>query len=158
MARTLLLISLLAGCGNSAKDAAVDYQNAMAPVLQRNSALGQEFLDLASKVKQGQLDAAATAARFEQNAVPAAKDLALQVAEITPRSAPLQESHARLVKAWASRAESYAAMTTALKSGDRSGFEAAQARTLQVRLDEEAWLAAVNAATTPHGVTLQLYP
>lgn len=158
MAPTFLLIASLVACGDATQSAVVDYQRTMAPVLQKNSALGKEFMTMASRVKSGQLDAKATADQFEASAVPAAQDLASAVAAVQPTDAALAAEHQRLVKAWASRAESYTAMAVALDSGNLVAFEAAQARELQVRLDEMAWQDAVNRLAAPYGAALHLYP
>lgn len=158
MAPTLLLIASLLGCGDPTESAVVDYQRAMAPVLQKNAMLGKEFMTLASQIKSGAMDAAGTAERFKATAIPNAKELATQVAAVSPADPALAAEHQKLVAAWTRRAESYAAMASALETGDASAFDAAQARELQVRLDEQAWQQSVNAIASPYGIHLSLYP
>jgi len=150
---------LCAGCalGGDGEDARA-YREQMQPVLQKNALLAQEFLDVASKAKKGELDGSGSADRFRRNAVPLAQEIAARVAAVEPPNDALQAPHEQLVKAWSNRAIAYRDLATAWQSGDAVAFDGARAREVQVRLDEEAYMASINAVTTPHGVVIDLYP
>lgn len=155
----LLLIVLTAGCALDAEGNDVRaYREQMLPVLQKNALLAQEFLDVASKAKKGELDGSGSADRFRRNAVPLAQEIAARVASIDPKTDALQASHDQIVKAWSNRATAYRDLATAWQAGDAVAYDGARAREVQVRLDEEAYMASVNAVTAPHGVVIDLYP
>lgn len=159
MAPGLLLIPLLAGCVLDEQRADVEsYRTAMQPVLQKNAILAQEFLEVASRVKRGELDGAASAERFTRNAVPLAQEISTKVAAVHPKTEALRASHDLIVKAWSNRAIAYRDLSTSWQAGDTSAFDAARARDVQVRLDEAAYMASVNGVTNRYGVLIDLYP
>lgn len=134
------------------------YQAELAPLLGSNTALGKQFLDVASQVKQGKLDGAGVAGRFAAEAVPVAQDLATKVAAVRPADPQLAEAHALLVKAWADRAAVYADIDKAWKTKDTAALTAAKARQQAAHDGEEAWLGAVNTLGSADGVSFDLYP
>lgn len=159
MAPGILLIQLLGGClfGGERSDV-MAYKESMAPVLQKNGILAQEFLEVASRVKKGELDGSATAERFRRNAVPLAQEIATRAATVEPDTDTLAAAHATLVKAWSNRAIAYRDLATAWNAADAGAYDAARQRDLQVRYDELAYMQAVNAVCIQYGVVIDLYP
>lgn len=153
-----LLAIFLAGCGAGSHAASEAYATEMAPLFQKNLALGSEFLDVASLLKQQQVDAAGVAARFNQTAVPLAKELATRAGEVKPGDEKLASAHATLVEAWTTRATAYQHVGEAWTKGDRAALDAAREEALKARTLEQTYLDSVNAYTHPAGVDIQLYP
>ncbi len=159
MAPGILLISMLAGCVLDQQRADVEtYRTSMQPVLQKNAVLAQEFLEVASRVKRGEMDGVTGSERFARNAVPLAQEISTKVAAVHPKTEALKSAHEVLVKAWSNRAIAYRDLATAWQSGDPDAFDAARARDVQVRIDEEGYVTSVNAVTNRYGVLIDLYP
>ncbi|MDP2317300.1 MAG: hypothetical protein Q8P41_30720 [Pseudomonadota bacterium] len=154
-----LLIALLAGCGTDPVQQDVTaYNDAMRPLLAKNLVLAQGFLDVASKVKKGDTDAAKIAERLATEISPAADQLRVEAEQIEPVTPQLGEAHTLLVRAWTERAASYHAMSDAWAQNDPTAFDAARKRNLQSKLDEEKFFQTVNTISQPYGVVLDQYP
>lgn len=158
MRAVLLSLVLLAACGGADRHAAEAYASAMTPVLAKNAALGSEFEDVASRVKQGQLDGPAVGERFSTVIVPLAQEIANRAAAIDPEGEALDAAHATLVTAWSERAAAYQDIAAAWGRGDGAVLAGSRARISQVRNEELTWQDAVNAYTRPLGVAIDLYP
>ncbi len=159
MSPGLLLIPLLTACALDNTRADVEsYRTSMQPVLQKNAILAQEFLEVASRVKRGEVDGQTSSERFARSAVPLAQEISTKVSAVHPKTEALKTSHEQLVKAWSNRAIAYRDLATAWQAGDPAAFDAARARDVQVRLDEESYVASVNVITNRYGVLIDLYP
>jgi hypothetical protein len=155
--RFVPLLALLA-CTGPPDAAARAYADAMRPLFSRNDELGQQFLSVASRLKKGESDGRSVGEEFERTALPLAKDLAERVAAVAPTDEALVGPHARLVAAWTDRAAAYQACSQAFGAGDTEAFESASRRAMAVRDAELDYVDAVNAATLPVGVRIDLYP
>lgn len=153
----LLSLLLLSGCADPRGE--VDaYSAALAPSLQKNATLGKAFRDAAAQIKKGESDGKAVADQFTTKAVPLADEVARSVASVQPKDPKLSAAHTLLVKAWADRAQAYGEAGKAWQAGDRTAFDAARRREVEVHDQEQAYLEAVNPLTEPYGVTIDLYP
>lgn len=159
MAISFLLISWLAACGSDpVQEELTAYHDTMQPLLGRNLLLARGFLDVASKVKQGEADAPRIAERLATELTPTADALQAEVSRIEPVTPSLGEAHAVLVKAWTDRASAYHEMSAAWAKNDLPGFESARRKNLQSKLDEERYFQLVNGLVQPYGLALDQYP
>lgn len=159
MAAPLLLIAWLAACGSDPVETdVVAYQSAMQPLLVRNQAVAQGFLDVASKVKKGEMDGAQIAQKLSTEVSPAADALRDEAAKIAPATPALADAHAVLVQAWSDRASSYHAMSDAWTAGDLAAFDNGKKKNLQSKLDEERYFQTVNQLLRPYDLLLDQYP
>jgi hypothetical protein len=150
---------LAAGCGPGEAEAdAIAYAAAMESPLRENQLLSERFLDIASKVKKGEMDGGAIAEVMARDLVPTADALAAKARGIDPATPALDDAHATIVTAWNARAEAWHAMTTAWTNNDTSAFDAAVKQNLQGKLDEERYFTEVNAVVGELGVVVRQFP
>lgn len=152
---TLLLVS----CGGDPAAADIQtYAAAMSSPLEKNQALAQHFLDIASGVKKGETTGEKIADVMVKELVPEADALVAEVSAIQPSTPKLKDAHSGLVKAWTDRSGAYHAMADAWTVGDLAAFDAAQKRNLQSKLDEERYFTEANAIAGEYGLVITQYP
>ncbi len=154
-----MLSLFLFSCGGDPVAADVQsYAVAMDAPLQRNQALAQRFLDIASGVKKGETSGEKIAGVLTGELVPEADALVTEIAAIAPSTPKLKDAHSILVKAWTDRSGAYHAMADAWTVGDLPAFDAAQKRNLQSKLDEERYFTHANAIAGEYGLVIAQYP
>ncbi|MSP54660.1 MAG: hypothetical protein EXR69_03510 [Myxococcales bacterium] len=154
----LALLLALACAGNPIAEAGEAYVEEMTPLFAQNRALGEQLLQLASKVKKKEADAKAVAAVVSEPALSAAAAIAAGAAQVHPLNVHVAGAHAELVTAWKHRSEAYSAVVTAWKAQDREAFDKAVTGA-GMALDEEAAAADhLERLLGPAGVHVDVYP
>ena len=153
------LLALLTACGpDPADEAAGSYVAAMQPVLTDNVALAQDYLDMAGRIKKGELDGGGVAEKMARDIGPLAGKIHRGALAVHPADTQLADLHAQLVNTWSDRAKTYAAMSAAWAAGDDAAYETARASNLQVKVAEETAFGGINAWLGAHGQYLDQYP
>ena len=130
----------------------------MKPLFEENRALGEQFLQLASKVKKNEVDPAAVAAAVSDAAVVKAADMARRAAGVHPTDSQIAGAHGELVMAWKHRAEAYTAVSTAWKANDTAAFDKAVLDAGKASDEEASAAEHLSDVLVPLGVPVDLYP
>ncbi len=155
----LLTFFTLSACGPSERESdAKAYAVAMQAMFEENKAISREFLDVAGLLKKSEVNALGVADRFDERVLPRAQKLANNVEDVTPGKSGLDQVHSGIVRAWTIRAESYAAMSTAVQKDDLAAYTRAMHDNRAVRKAEERYIEAVNKLLLPYQVQLDPYP
>jgi len=155
----LLTIFALSACGPSERESdAKAYAVAMQTMFGENKAISREFLDVAGLLKKSEVNALGVAKRFDERVLPRAQKLAAQVERVAPGNSGLDQVHSGIVRAWTIRAESYAAMSEAVKEGDLAAYTRAMHDNRAVRKAEDRYIEAANQLLLPYQVQLDPYP
>ncbi len=154
----LLGLVVLNGCGDDEAEAASTYAAQVNPLMVRNGQLARLFLDLATRIRNEQLDAQSVARVFEEQVIPLADGLARDVANIQPALPQLQALHANLVEAWKERARAYHDLLEAFKAADPQAFETAHQVNVRAKLAEEQYFQQLNALLVPYGLRVDQFP
>ena len=161
LALMFLVASFLAfsACGSFSKGSdAQAYAQEMQSLFVENKAIGREFFDVTVLVKKQELNTPEIAARFAERVVPRAADLAEKVDAVEPGTSGLEQVHSGIERAWAIRAESYAALSKAWTDADNAAFTRALHDNRSVRKAEERYIEAANRLLLEHEVQLDPYP
>lgn len=130
----------------------------MRPLFSENRALGEQLLQVASKVKKGEAEPAAVAATVAGAVVKQSADVATKAAAVHPGDAQLATAHAELVAAWRHRADAYASASAAWDAKDTAAFDKA-VKAVGEASDEEAQAAEhLERVLEPAGVAVDIYP
>lgn len=149
---------LLACAGDPLAAAGAAYVGEMKPLFAENRALGEQFLQVASKVKKNEVDATAVAAVVSDSAVAAANGMASRAAGVHPADSQLVSAHGELVSAWKHRAEAYSSVSTAWKAKDTVAFDKAVEDAGKASDEEAAAAEHLSRVLLPAGVSIDLYP
>lgn len=154
----LVLALTLACTRDPLAEAGETYVGEMQPLFSQNRALGEQFLQVASKVKKNESDAKAVAAVVSDPVLAAASAMAASAAQVHPMDSQLAGAHGELVAAWKHRSEAYSAVATAWKAQDRAAFDAAVAAAGKAADEEAAAADHLDRVLGPAGVHVDLYP
>lgn len=156
--RVAALALLWACVGDPLTVAGQTYAGEMQPLFVKNRALGEQFLQVASKVKKNEADATTVANLISPSAVSAAAGLADGAAGVHPTDSQIAAAHSELVAAWRHRADAYSAVANAWKAQDTAAFDKA-VHDAGVASDEESAAADhLDKVLAPVGVSIDLYP
>lgn len=149
---------LLACASDPLAEAGQAYVSDMKPLFAENRALGEQFLQVASKVKKNEVDATAVAAVVSDSAVAAANGMATRAASVHPADSQLVTAHGELITAWKHRAEAYTAVSAAWKAKDTVAFDKAVGAAGKASEEEAAAAEHLSRILLPAGVSIDLYP
>lgn len=133
------------------------YAQEMAPLFQANRALGEQYLQVASKVKKNEATPQEVATVSDSTAA-AAATLATKATGVHPTEPQLALPHAELSAAWKHRAEAYAAVAAAWKAQDLVAFDKAVASADKAADEESIAADHLDNVLLPAGVRVDLYP
>jgi hypothetical protein len=150
---------LLLACATDPLTAAGEaYMVEMRPLFTQNRALGEQLLQVASKVKKNEAEPATVAETVSGAVLKAAGEMATKAEAVHPADPQLAAAHTELVKAWKHRAEAYSTVSTAFAAKDTAGFDKAVAA-VGAASDEEALAAEhLEKVLEPSGVAVDIYP
>lgn len=138
--------------------AAIEYANALQPLMLENSLLAERMLFMAARVYNNDLPKeGGLTPTWTSEIVPLARHLAVQ-AENTPVPDEWKEDHAALVVIWTDRANGYQGLGEALVLADRKRWKAARDLLGSVTQNEERWFMKVNAKLRPMEFDIDAYP
>lgn len=130
----------------------------MRPLFTENRALGEQLLQVASKVKKKEAEPAAVAATVAGAVVKQAAEVATLAAAVHPGDAQLAAAHGELVAAWKHRADAYSSAVAAWNAKDTAAFDKA-VKAVGEASDEEAQAAEhLERVLEPAGVAVDIYP
>ena len=152
------LLALLSCDSLSEGTDAQAYATEMQALLVENNAIRREFFDVTVLVKKHELNTPEIANRFADRVVPRAAALAEKVDAIQAKTSGLEQVHSGIERAWAIRAESYAALSKAWTDADNAAFTRALHDNRSVRKAEERYIEAANRLLLEHEVQLDPYP
>ena len=155
----ILYIIQLVACGPSAKETAAQaYAAEMQKMWSENHQLGRQFMEVAAKIKKGDMGALDVAKRFDERIVPSARDLADKVTEVETGTDTLEAVHAGIVRAWEIRADSYEQMNKAWSETDMQSYTRALNDNRTVREAEDQYLEAVNKVLLAYDLRIDPVP
>ncbi len=153
-----ILLLALACARDPLAEAGQSYVSEMQPLFAQNRALGEQFLQVASKVKKNEADATAVAGVVSDSAAGEAAAMATGAAQVHPVEAELAGAHGELVAAWKHRADAYTAVSTAWKAKDTAAFDKAVADAGKASDEEAAAADHLERLLEPAGVNVDVYP
>lgn len=149
---------MLACAADPLTAAGQDYARQMQPLLVQNRAVGEQFLQLASKIKKGEADGALVAAQLQSGVIGPAKTMSVEVSAVRPQNSVLVTPHGQLSSAWRDRAEAYASIAAAYTARDTAAFDKA-VLAAAAAADAEAQAAdRLNAELLGTGIQIDFYP
>lgn len=156
--RAGMFLLLLACASDPLTTAGESYLVEMRPLFTENRALGEQLLQVASKVKKNEAEPAAVAAIVAGAVVKQTGELATKAAAVRPGDTQLATAHGELVAAWKHRAEAYSGAAAAWNAKDTAAFDKA-VKAVGAASDEEAQAAEhLERVLEPAGVTVDIYP
>lgn len=155
----LLGAAAMSGCSSQSPQtrSAIEYLNAVQPVMLENSLLAERVLGMAAQIYDRDLPPDGFGPPWAQDVVPIATHLPLQ-AELLTVPEEWREPHDNLVAIWTDRASAYQGMSEALALADRPRWKSARDLVVQVVEREETWFINVNARLGTMELQLDQYP
>ena len=159
------LVSVLAvafvGCAGPGSTGYGQYREAVQPLLAKNTALLNQFEQVAIGLKSKsdpRPDAASIGGTLDSVVLPEAKALAEAAQAVALTEPTLVPVHQDLVDAWAHRSKAWTDLRAAHVAGDVAAFDAAMELDARSRLLEDRWFDAAEAALRAQGEPLLRYP
>lgn len=159
MSRTLPVVLLLASCQpiDPATTATTEYLTRLQPLLQENSLLAERVLFQAAAIYNEAAKPDQVASAWSSDIVPVAEHLHHQAAFVAAPDV-WSLNHNELVEIWGDRAAAYRNIGEAIKLADAASWKSARELAEGVKLREEKWFDALNAAVAPMGMVVDPYP